>query len=95
MQAQASPTLVLMRAGEEDGHTLFSADLYLGRSLQSSIYHTRSAMLYWFNQASGTLRHAIASAMDQLTASPDTLLREIPLGSLPAFVSEQLCEAAI
>ena len=95
MQAQASPTLVLMRAGEEDGRTLFSADIYIGRSLQSSVYYTRSAMLGWFDHASETLRQAIASAMDQLTVSPDTSLREVPLASLPAFVSEQLCEAAI
>lgn len=93
MQAQANPTLVLMRAGEEDGLTLFSADLYLGRLLQTSVYHTRPSMLDWLSHASGELRHAAARAMDQLSASPETLLRSIPLGSLPAFAPKHLYEA--
>lgn len=82
MQTKSTPTLVFMRAGEEDGRTLFVADLYRGRLLQSSIYNTRSAMLDWIGHDSAELRHAAAQAMDQLAASPDALLRSVPLGSL-------------
>ena len=91
MQAQTSPALVLMRAGEEDGRTLFSADLYLGRSLQASVYHTRSTMLGWLEDVSVELRHAVAYALDQIAASPEALLRSIPLNSLSAFAPDRMC----
>ena len=86
MRIDSTPTLVLMHASEEDGRALFAGDLYVGRSLHGSVYHTRSAMLDWLGSADSEARSAAAQAMDLLTASPDTLLRAIPLGSLPVPV---------
>ncbi len=82
MRIDFTPTLVLMRASEEDGRTLFAGDLYVGRSLHASVYHTRSAMLDWLGSASRETLSAAAQAMDLIAASPDTLLRTIPLDSL-------------
>ena len=84
MRNHSNSTLVLMRASEEDGLALFAGDLYVGRSLQTSVYYTRSGMLDWLGPFSTDVRSAAALAMDQLAASPETLLREIPFGTLPA-----------
>ena len=83
MHNNRTPTLVLMRASEEDGLALFAGDLYVGRSLQTSVYHSRSAMLDWLGPFSSEVRSAAVIAMDQLVASSDVALRSIPLGSLP------------
>lgn len=84
MRNNRTPTLVLMRLSEEDGRTLFAGDLYINRSLQVSVYHTRSAMLDWLGPIGDEARHAAAQAMDHLLACPETPLRSVPLSALPA-----------
>ncbi len=86
MRNDRTPTLVLMRLNEEDGRPLFAGDLYVNRSLQASVYHTRAAMLDWLGPIGEDARFAAAQAMDHLLACPDTPLRSVPLGALPAPV---------
>ncbi len=86
MRNDRTPTLVLMHLSEEDGRALFAGDVYVDRSLQASVYHTRAAMLDWLAPVGDEARSAAAQAMDALLACPEMPLRSVPLGALPEAV---------